>query len=112
MILAVSDRSPQVRDSVELKIQVALNNLFYILANTQLAETLHIRLTFEKQDALDKLTEGRTSIIIAHRLQTIQEADRIMVLKSGRIAELGTHTELLAEQGVYKELHELQFQEV
>lgn len=64
------------------------------------------------QDALDKLTAGRTSIIIAHRLQTIQEADRIMVLKDGRIVELGTHTELLAEQGVYKELHELQFQDV
>ncbi len=64
------------------------------------------------QDALDKLTTGRTSIIIAHRLQTIQEADRIMVFKDGRIAELGTHAELLAEQGIYKELHELQFQEV
>ncbi len=64
------------------------------------------------QDALDKLTADRTSIIIAHRLQTIQEADRIMVLKDGRIVELGTHSELLAAQGVYKELHELQFQAV
>jgi len=64
------------------------------------------------QDALDKLTIGRTSIIIAHRLQTIQEADRILVLKDGKIVELGTHTELLAANGVYKELHELQFQEV
>jgi len=64
------------------------------------------------QDALDKLTAERTSIIIAHRLQTIQEADRILVLKDGRIAELGTHAELLQENGVYKELHELQFQEV
>jgi len=62
------------------------------------------------QDALEKLTAGRTSIIIAHRLQTIQEADRIMVLKDGKIVELGTHSELLAAQGVYKELHELQFQ--
>jgi len=64
------------------------------------------------QDALDKLTEGRTSIIIAHRLQTIQEADRILVLKDGKIVELGTHERLLAADGVYKELHELQFQEV
>ena len=64
------------------------------------------------QDALDKLTADRTSIIIAHRLQTIQEADRIRVLKDGRIVELGTHSELLAAQGVYKELHELQFQAV
>jgi len=63
------------------------------------------------QDALDKLTQGRTSIIIAHRLQTIQEADRILVLRDGQIAELGSHDELLAENGLYKELHELQFQE-
>ena len=64
------------------------------------------------QDALDKLTAGRTSIIIAHRLQTIQEADRILVLQDGKIVELGTHAELLDADGVYKELHELQFQEV
>lgn len=64
------------------------------------------------QDALEKLTSERTSIIIAHRLQTIQEADRILVLKDGKIAELGTHQELLTANGVYKQLHELQFQEV
>ena len=64
------------------------------------------------QDALEKLTSERTSIIIAHRLQTIQEADRILVLKDSKIAELGTHQELLTANGVYKQLHELQFQEV
>ena len=64
------------------------------------------------QDALERLTEGRTSIIIAHRLQTIQEADRILVLKDGVVAELGTHAELLAAEGVYRELHELQFQQL
>ena len=64
------------------------------------------------QDALEKLTSERTSIIIAHRLQTVQEADRILVLKDGKIAELGTHQELLHANGVYKELHMLQFQEV
>jgi ATP-binding cassette subfamily B protein len=64
------------------------------------------------QDALEKLTQGRTSIIIAHRLQTIQEADRILVLKDGQIVELGNHDELLAANGLYKELHELQFQEI
>ena len=64
------------------------------------------------QDALEKLTQGRTSIIIAHRLQTIQEADRILVLQAGRVIELGNHQELLALQGVYSELHKLQFQAV
>ncbi|MCY3622258.1 MAG: ABC transporter ATP-binding protein [Gammaproteobacteria bacterium] len=63
------------------------------------------------QDALHKLTEGRTSIIIAHRLQTIQECDRILVLHHGVIRELGTHDELIAQRGIYYTLHELQFQD-
>ena len=64
------------------------------------------------QDAIGKLTAGRTAILIAHRLQTIQEADRVLVLDHGRIAELGTHAELLARGGLYQRLHALQFQEV
>ncbi len=63
------------------------------------------------QDALRKLTAGRTSIIIAHRLQTIQEADRVLVLQGGRVVELGTHEELIASEGLYHTLHSLQFQD-
>lgn len=63
------------------------------------------------QDALKKLTAGRTSILIAHRLQTIQEADRVLVLDGGEIVELGTHEELLEAEGLYFTLHELQFQD-
>jgi ATP-binding cassette subfamily B protein len=62
------------------------------------------------QDALERLTQGRTSIIIAHRLQTIQEADRVLVLDQGQVAEIGNHEELLAAQGLYATLHALQFQ--
>ena len=62
------------------------------------------------QGALQKLTAGRTSIIIAHRLQTIQEADRVMVLNHGQVAELGRHEDLLAVDGIYATLHNLQFQ--
>lgn len=64
------------------------------------------------QDALRKLTVGRTSIIIAHRLQTIQEASRVMVLHHGEVAEIGTHEELLAHKGLYFTLHALQFQDI
>ena len=64
------------------------------------------------QDGLQKLMKGRTSILIAHRLQTIQEADRVMVLHHGEVREFGTHDELLALQGIYATLHELQFQDV
>lgn len=63
------------------------------------------------QDALRRLTEGRTSILIAHRLQTIQEADRVLVLDHGEVVELGTHEELLAADGLYATLHNLQFQD-
>ena len=60
------------------------------------------------QDALEKLMQGRTSILVAHRLSTIQHADEILVMHKGRIRERGTHQELLAMDGIYKKLYELQ----
>ncbi|TYP49264.1 ABC transporter ATP-binding protein [Thermosediminibacter litoriperuensis] len=63
------------------------------------------------QDALKKITRGRTTIIIAHRLSTVQHADRIMVLHKGRIRECGTHEELLEKRGLYYKLYLLQFKE-
>ncbi|WP_179317567.1 ABC transporter ATP-binding protein [Winogradskyella undariae] len=62
------------------------------------------------QDATDKITKGRTSIVIAHRLATIQQADKIIVMDAGEIVEIGTHQSLLAkEKGYYKNLYEVQF---
>ena len=64
------------------------------------------------QDALETLMQGRTSIVIAHRLSTILKADRILVVKDGVIAEQGTHEELLALNGTYRDLYETQFRQI
>ena len=61
------------------------------------------------QDALAELMHGRTTLVVAHRLSTIEQADLIVVLDSGRLVEQGTHAELLARGGVYAQLHRLQF---
>lgn len=61
------------------------------------------------QQATEKITEGRTSIVIAHRLSTVQKADRILVVGEGRIIEQGSHQQLLAMDGAYRKLYDLQF---
>ena len=61
------------------------------------------------QDAVEELMKGRTSCIVAHRLSTIKNADQILVMKAGNIIERGTHDELLAQDGFYKQLYESQF---
>ena len=60
------------------------------------------------QDAMERLMAGRTTIVVAHRLSTIQHADKIMVMHKGRLREEGTHQELLQQNGIYKKLYDLQ----
>ena len=61
------------------------------------------------QDALETLMKGRTTFVIAHRLSTIINADKIVVMESGEIKEVGTHQKLLENNGIYRKLYEIQF---
>jgi subfamily B ATP-binding cassette protein MsbA len=61
------------------------------------------------QQAIERLMKGRTSIVIAHRLSTVQNADKIIVLNTGELTEQGTHDELLKLNGLYKKLYSIQF---
>jgi ATP-binding cassette subfamily B protein len=63
------------------------------------------------QDAVTRLAEGRTTIVIAHRLATVKQADRILVMEGGKIVAIGTHDALVAEGGLYARLARLQFTE-
>jgi ATP-binding cassette, subfamily B, bacterial MsbA len=63
------------------------------------------------QQAMERLMKNRTSFIIAHRLSTIQNADIILVMEQGQLAEMGTHAELLTKGGLYAKLHALQFKD-
>ncbi|MBU0561829.1 MAG: ATP-binding cassette domain-containing protein, partial [Bacteroidetes bacterium] len=63
------------------------------------------------QSAIQKLLVGRTSIVIAHRLSTVQNADKIIVMHKGKIREIGTHQQLLAEKGIYYRLYQLQYKD-
>ncbi len=63
------------------------------------------------QQAVEKLMQSRTSLVIAHRLSTIQKADKILVLKKGRIVEHGTHSQLLQHDGLYADMHQIQYKQ-
>ncbi len=66
---------------------------------------------FRVRDALTRMVEGRTSIMIAHRLSTVQRADKIIVMHKGKVRESGTHQQLLAQRGIYWKLYQLQYKE-
>ena len=63
------------------------------------------------RSALERMVQGRTSVIVAHRLSTVQQADRILVMHKGQLRELGTHQELLGQRGMYWKLYQLQYKD-
>ena len=71
--------------------------------------SIDTRTELKVQDAFKKLTEGKTSFVVAHRLSTILDSDLILVMNEGNIIEQGTHTELLAKNGFYTKLYNSQF---
>ncbi len=66
---------------------------------------------FRVRDALSRMVQGRTSLVIAHRLSTVRRADKIIVMHKGRVREMGTHQQLLAQRGVYYKLYQLQYKD-
>ena len=82
-----------------------------VLLLDEATSSIDTRTERQVQEAFDELMSDRTSIVVAHRLSTIRDADCILVMRDGRIVERGTHAGLLAENGFYAELHRSQFEE-
>src|SRR5690606_6510561 len=80
-----------------------------ILLLDEATSALDSRTEREVQEALERIMRDRTTFVIAHRLSTVERADRILVFERGRVVEQGTHAELLAANGRYASLHRLQF---
>ena len=94
-----------IRDSARAMIENAP-----LLILDEATSSVDTRTEIQIQEAMDKLTEGRTSFVIAHRLSTIKNADLILVMKDGDIIESGNHQELLEKGGFYAELYNSQFE--
>ncbi|MDP9263204.1 MAG: ABC transporter ATP-binding protein/permease [Acidobacteriota bacterium] len=82
-----------------------------ILVLDEATSSVDTETEFRVRDALSRMVEGRTSVIVAHRLSTIQRADKIIVMHKGRVRETGSHQQLLAQRGIYWKLYQLQYKD-
>ena len=82
-----------------------------ILVLDEATSSVDTETEFKVRDALNRMVEGRSSLIVAHRLSTIQRADKILVMHKGRLREMGTHQQLLAQLGIYWNLYQLQYKD-
>lgn len=107
----VGPRGAQLSEGERQRIAIARAFLRNppILVLDEPTSSLDSRSDYLIRSALVNLTRGRTTLVIAHRLATVRQADRILVLDRGRLVEAGTHAELMARRGLYYELHRLQF---
>ncbi len=82
-----------------------------ILVLDEATSSVDTETEFRVREALNRMVEGRTSVIIAHRLSTVQRADTIIVMHKGQVREMGTHQQLLAQRGIYYKLYQLQYKD-
>ena len=82
-----------------------------ILVLDEATSSVDTETEFRVRDALNRMVEGRTSVVIAHRLSTVQRADKIIVMHKGQVREMGTHQELLSHRGIYYKLYQLQYKD-
>ena len=82
-----------------------------ILVLDEATSSVDTETEFRVREALTRMVEGRTSIIIAHRLSTIQRANKIIVMHKGKVREIGSHQQLLAQHGIYWKLYQLQYKD-
>ena len=107
--LAIRDVSSRVGNNNESRSPRALLKNAPVLLLDEAMSALDSEAEREIQAALDRLSEGRTVIAIAHRLSTVLKADQIVVMDRGEIREIGTHRELLESSTIYRRLYDLQF---
>jgi ABC-type multidrug transport system fused ATPase/permease subunit len=106
----IGDRGVQLSGGQRQRLAIAralLKNP-QILILDEATSSLDVESEALVQEAIDRLVKGRTTLVIAHRLSTIKNADRIVVIEDGKINQIGSHEELIGEEGIYRKLYRLQ----